>query len=351
MPAMDNFIGHTQLQEEYEMCVRKGLVPYVRSSPGIGKTDSVKQFAKKNKLEVIDLSLSQCSPEDLQGYPMREGNKATFTPFDMFPLEGEPLPKDEKGKELDGWVLLLDELSSANKPVQAAAYKLILGRMVGSYNLHPRCAVIACGNLITDKAVVYQMSTAMKSRLIHYQLETTVPEWTEWAINNNIDHRIPAFINFDNKQLMNFNPDAEDNTFACPRTWEFLNRYTKDEEIDREQHTARILGTVGSAAGLEFLSFCEVYKELPKWEYLVDPRISETLKPPTEPAAKFAIVSWIGSEAQLEEVDTLIPYIKKFGGDFQLLFCRQILRRFPNLDRQSKVFSQFSMSIISKALR
>lgn len=346
MAEMNNFIGHAKLQEEYEVQIRAGLVPYVRSSPGIGKSDSVKQFAEKNRLSLIDLRLSQCTPEDLQGYPMREGDKAVFTPFSIFPLEGETPPEG-----YDGWLLLLDELSSANKAVQAAAYKLVLDRQVGSFNLHERCAIICCGNLITDKAVVHKMSTALQSRLIHFQLDVDVNEWTNWAVKNDIDHRIVAFVNFDNNMLMNFSPDHEDNTFACPRTWEFLNRTMKDVDIDRVAHTPRIVGTIGNAAGQEFISFCEVYNDLPKWEHLIDPKINDALKPPPEPAAKFAVVSWIGTELDEDEVEVVLPYVKKFGGDFQMLFCRHILRRFPNMDRKSKLFATFSTSIISKALR
>lgn len=171
------------------------------------------------------------------------------------------------------------------------------------------------------------------------------------GVNNDIDHRIVAFVNFDNNMLMNFNPDHEDNTFACPRTWEFLNRTMKDIDIDRVAHTPRIVGTIGNAAGQEFISFCEVYNDLPKWEHLVDPKINDALKPPPEPAARFAVVSWIGTELAEDEVEVVLPYVKKFGGDFQMLFCRHILRRFPNMDRKSKLFATFSTSIISKALR
>lgn len=360
MTAMENFIGHAQLQEEYEVCISKGLVPYVRSSPGIGKSDSAKKFAAKHRLKVIDMRLSQCTPEDLQGYPMREGDKAVFTPFNVFPLEGEPLPTEdilnEDGekigtREYDGWLLLLDELSSANKAVQAAAYKIILDRQVGSFTLHPRCAMIACGNLITDKAVVHKMSTALQSRLVHYQLQVTVDEWTDWALENDIDHRISAFVNFDTNMLMNFNPDHEDHTFACPRTWEFLNRTMNGVTVDRSAHMPRICGTIGSGAGMEFISFCEVYNELPKWDHIIDPKINEALTPPVEPTAKFAVISWIGAEVESKHVENVLPYIKKFGGEFQMLFCRHILRRLPNMDRDSELFRKFSMGIIAKANR
>ena len=64
------------------------------------------------------------------GLPKFEDNKATFVPFDIFPLSDWKLPE---GKE--GWLLFLDEFNSASKAVQAASYKLILDRCIGGTRL------------------------------------------------------------------------------------------------------------------------------------------------------------------------------------------------------------------------
>jgi hypothetical protein len=352
MAAMKHAIGHAQLQKEYALCLSKGLTPYVRSSPGIGKSDSAHQFAKEFNLKVIDIRLSQCTPEDLQGFPMRDGNKATFTPFDIFPLEGEDLPEeltpDGKVHKYDGWLLLLDELSSANKAVQAAAYKLILDKQVGSYKLHPRCAMIACGNNIEDKAVVHRMSTALQSRMTHYDLEITTQDWIKWATQNNIDFRIQAFVQFKQGMLMNFKPDHTDNTYACPRTWEFLNRLIKDEAtITREHHIARVAGTVGAGAGYEFLTFCEVQSDIPDWADITNPAINSKITPPAEASAKYATICWIANEAKKTELAALIPYVQQFGADLQVIFCRGILHRFKNVDKEIPEFGKYSMSLIA----
>ena len=347
MAAMENNINHTQLQEEFKRTISKGLVPYVRSSPGIGKSDAAQKFAEEHRLKVIDLRLSQCTPEDLQGFPMRDGNKAVFTPFSLFPLEGEDLPKDAHGNEMDGWLLLLDELSSANKAVQAAAYKLILDRMVGSFRLHPRCAMIACGNNMTDKAVVHKMSTALQSRLIHYNLVVTVKDWIKWAIPRGIDYRIQAYVQFNQAALMNFTPDHNDHTYACPRTWEFLDRMINEEKIDRTKDIATVCGTVGSAAGFEFLTFCEVQKDIPKWEDVIDNRVNSKLSVPSEASARFATICWIANKAQKSEVVDALPYIQRFGADFQVIFCRGILARFQNFDRENEEFGKYAITMMT----
>lgn len=339
-------ITHADLPREIGDCLRVGLVPYIRSSPGIGKSDAAKEIAKKLRLKVIDLRLSQCTPEDLQGFPMRDGNKAVFTPFSLFPLEGEDLPTDEHG-QMNGWMLLLDELSSANKSVQAAAYKLILDRQVGSFNLHEQCYMIACGNNITDKAVVHKMSTALQSRLIHYNLGYSVKDWVKWATMQDVDFRIIAYVQFNQASLMNFTPDHNDVTYACPRTWEFLNRMIKDKPVNREKDTAKVCGTIGRNAGMEFLTFCEVQKDLPDWDDIIDPKLGPKLSVPAEASARYATICWIASKTDKENILSVLPYVKKFGADFQVIFCRGVLTRYKNLDREVKEFGEYAMSMIT----
>ena len=93
-----------------------GLVPFIRSSPGMGKSAIVKSIAEEYGMELLDIRLSTCAPEDLTGLPMFEDGIAKFQPFDMFPLTSTPLPE---GK--NGWIIFLDEFNSASKAVQAAA--------------------------------------------------------------------------------------------------------------------------------------------------------------------------------------------------------------------------------------
>lgn len=320
---MDFKVKPTQLETEIHICARSNVTPYVVSSPGMGKSSIVAKVAKKNNLKLIDLRLSQCTPEDLQGFPMRTGNKATFTPFDIFPIEGEDLPEG-----YNGWMLLLDEMSSAPKSVQAAAYKLILDRQVGSFNLHNQVAMVAAGNKATDKAIVTQMSTALQSRLIHYELELDFNQWIEWALENDFDHRIIGFLNFKKELLMDFNPEHSDRTFACPRTWEFLNRLIKDRAVD-DSSAARITGTIGKGAGIEFIAFCKVYKFLPSISDIISNPMTTTV--PDETSSQFAVSSMLVKETTPENLPQMISYINRFNTELKILYGRGIMKFNPKL--------------------
>ncbi|MGQ0565624.1 MAG: ATP-binding protein [Gemmobacter sp.] len=327
----------SQVFTEIVHCISAGLTPLILSSPGLGKSSLVHQVARDYRLKIIDLRLSQCTPEDLQGYPMRNGNKATFTPFDIFPLEGDDIPEGH-----EGWLLFLDELTSATKPVQAAAYKLILDRMVGSFHLHPNVAIVAAGNKSTDKAVVNQMSTALQSRLVHYELEVSVKDWMDYAIRSGIDYRITGFINYMPSKLMDFRPDHQDKTFACPRTWEFLSRLIKDQEVSFDI-AARVAGTIGSGTGVEFITFAQEFDRLPKLRDILSSPANTPV--PAENSTKYATISMLIEHFTDDNLDQMIVYLKRFDIEFQVIFCRGAVTKDRTLRDKSKAFSSYIESM------
>lgn len=195
--------------------IEAGLVPYVTSSPGMGKSAITHSVAAEFNLKMIDHRLSTSTPEDMTGLPrFNEHGEATFAPFaELFPLDYTPLPD---GK--DGWMLFLDEFSSAPKSIQAPAYKLILDRMTGQKKLNSNVAIVAAGNLATDRAIVNPISTALQSRMVHLELELDFDEWLmDVALKQNYDKRIIAFLSQYPSKLMDFEPDHHDKTFCCPR--------------------------------------------------------------------------------------------------------------------------------------
>ena len=94
--------------EFVETVLRARRVPFLRGSPGIGKTDIAHTVAENYNLQLIDMRLSQCDPTDLNGFPTIINGKAHYIPMSVFPLESDPLPP---GK--DGWLIMFDELPSA----------------------------------------------------------------------------------------------------------------------------------------------------------------------------------------------------------------------------------------------
>ena len=330
-----------QTYDNVVQCMQAGLVPLVTSAPGSSKSAMMARIAKDFNLKLIDVRLSQATPEDLQGYPMKAGNKATFTPFDMYPIQGDPIPEG-----YDGWLLFFDELTGASKPVQLAAYKPILDRMIGSHKLHDRVLVVAAGNRAEDNAVVTKMSTALQSRLIHLNMEVSHKEFIQHANENLFDHRVIGFLSYLPSRLMDFDPNHTDQTFACPRTWEFVSKLVKGKDIDEESMGALLSGTVGSGSAVEFITFAKEYTRLPKiYDIIKDPKLT---KVPTEGSTKFAVISMLIELAPKYEadLDDILSYVKRFDIDLQIVFARGCVARNPKLRTKHHGFSTYIQEMV-----
>ena len=117
---MDNYYTCTprQLKSLLATVLMAGLVPFVQSDPGMGKSSIVRELAKEYGLKLIDHRLATSAPEDLSGLPRFTPNgKAYMAPFaDIFPTDDMEIPKG-----FNGWLLFLDEFNHARKEVQSAA--------------------------------------------------------------------------------------------------------------------------------------------------------------------------------------------------------------------------------------
>lgn len=331
------------IRKHIARCLDVGLVPFVQSSPGMGKSSIAKSIAKEANLQIIDHRLSTSEPTDMSGLArFNENGYAYYSPFEgLFPLESTPLPE---GK--NGWLLILDEFNSAKKDVQAAAYKLILDREVGQHKLNENVYIICLGNLATDRAIVNNLSTAMQSRLIHFTMEESFTEWLEdVATKEKYDPRLIAFLSMYPKYLMDFRPDHQDKTFCCPRTWEFLNKLIKDEPITDED-APLFAGTITSGVAVEFIQFSKAINGLVNVkEVVADPQYC---KLPPNLACLWATTTHLLEHVNHKNFDPICTYVGRFDMSFRVLFFRSIVIRYPEL-KQHPAFIR-SLAEVSRYL-
>lgn len=262
--------------------------------------------------------------------------------METFPIEGEALPVKTKAiieypngsanivKEATyykGWLLFLDEFTSASKAVQAAAYKLVLDRMVGQHNLHKNVAIVCAGNKDSDGAIVEEMSTALQSRLVHMELVVDTKEWLTWANTNDIDFRITSFMEFQPHMLYTFRPDHTDKTYASPRTWEFANRIIKanNGEAVGEDVYNLLAGTISHGVTAEFSTFCKIFQDLPKIaDIIAEP---EKINVPSEPSILFAITGSLSGHVSNDNINQLVKYVVRLPIEFQVVCLRSMIAR------------------------
>jgi hypothetical protein len=310
-----------------------GRVPFVKSSPGMGKSTIVKNIAKEFNMMVIDHRMSTSAPEDMSGLPTfitvthpngTETRVASFIPFDIFPTTNTPLVEGT-----EGWIVFLDEFNSAPKTVQAASYKLILDREVGQEKLHERVMVVCAGNLDTDRAIVNSMSTAMQSRVIHLEMEINFDEFMkDVALPFKWDNRIVAYLSYKPSMIMDFRPDHNEHTFCCPRTWEFMNDLIQGQEVLIED-APLYAGTITSGVALDFIQFTKVYASLPKISVVLsDP---ENVQIPQDPPSRYAAIMYLTEHTNDKTLAGISVYINRFTAEFRILFFRTLMIQQPAL--------------------
>lgn len=310
--------------------VEARLVPMIHGSPGIGKSAITHNLADRYNWHLIDHRLSTAAPEDQTGLPFRDGDRARFMPFaDLFPIAGDKVPE---GK--NGWLLFLDEINSAPKSVMASAYKLILDRMTGQHKLHEEVAIIAAGNLKTDRAITNDIGTALQSRMVHLELRVDHRVWMEdVALVQNYDERIIGFLNMFPDKLMDFRPDHNDRTFCCPRTWEFMNRLLTNLDGSpravTKDNSALYAGTITSGVATEFMTYCKHADDLVRLEdVLAEP---DKCRIPHEAAVKYATTTHLLTHSNENNVGKILEYVSRLDASFKIMFARQLAIRHNKL--------------------
>lgn len=210
--------------------------------PGVGKSDIMRQIAKENDFNVIDIRLSQMDPVDLRGIPCVKDDSTKWATPAIFPRESNTKA-----------LLFLDELASVAQETQTAAYQLILDRQCGEYHLPSKVYVCAAGNRAEDHAVSLPISSALANRMLHLEVKADPEAWCAWAVTAGITPEVIGFIRFCPKMLFNLDKDCE-RGWASPRSWARVSEILA-YGFDTDALRASIVGLVGESAAAQFLAY------------------------------------------------------------------------------------------------
>ena len=225
---------------------------------GIGKSAVIKQITQKKNKGLIDLRLLLYTETDLKGipFPNKEENRTCWLPNNILPDE------NRDGKR---GILLIEELTSAPKRVQAAAYQLIQDRKLGEYTLPNNWFIIALGNREDDNGVFVQMPSPLANRFEIHTIGYDLDVWKKnFAYKVDINPLVISYLNFKPSALHNFIPDSNTMIFASPRTWQAVSDILNTDNLDMDDDILRykIEGNVGEIECNSFLQFCKLKDEL-----------------------------------------------------------------------------------------
>jgi hypothetical protein len=261
------------------------------SSPGVGKSDVVRQAAAEAGLECRSLLGTQIAPEDVSGVPKVLGERTVFCPPRVV------LPEDDRP-----YCLFLDELPASPPDVQKAFYSLLLERRLGEHRLPRNSWVIAAGNRVEDQALTRSLSSALVNRLFLVPIRVDVAGWLAWAEQAGVRAEVRAFIHYVPQALCQPAP-RDPVPFSTPRAWALLSRdLDLAERAGDLKDAERRAITFGRLSPEDAGLFCALAEDgigdlRPLAEYLRDPELL-----PKQPTAMWFVVSRLRRAVEHDEL-------------------------------------------------
>lgn len=204
--------------------LKSGITPLMMGPPGIGKTQTAAKVAEALNLEFRDIRLSDYSGNDLAGYPFEKDGRMFIAAVDdhIFPQETTKVPD---GK--DGWLILLDELTTAEADTLKVALRILNERQIGNVKLHPKVHFVAAANPAGSGSLGYSLPDALIDRMAVLQCDYNFDSWLNWAKENNLNGRLIGELDKFRIDKEDFGPDEDyrDHPFISPRSLEQLSRY------------------------------------------------------------------------------------------------------------------------------
>jgi len=255
----------------------------IHGSPGCGKSSVVRQVCQDRGIDFIDVRLTQIEPCDIKGLPVPDRERKSMEWY----VNGT-WPRDEKGSG----IIFLDEITSCDRSIQAAAYELVLDRRLGKlYKVPPGYLIVAAGNNTTDRAIASTMSSALANRFLHVELKEDAEAWLAWARDNGVHPAVVGFIQYKPALLFNMDGENLERGWPTPRSWERVSQLChmykdSDEALLRKL----VYGTVGNGAGVEFMEFYKINAEFANiLDIMTDPKSKIVI--PDRADRKYALCS------------------------------------------------------------
>ncbi len=324
------------IESRFKAKIKRPL--HVESSPGLGKTQIAAQAAAEIGIGFKAIHAPLLQPEDY-GFPVISADKTTVN----FVVSKQKFPVVGADCQEEG-IFLIDEMSQADNSAQKILANLIQEREIHGQYLKPGWLIVTTGNRTTDRAGANRLLSHLKNRLTAIELEASLDDWTQWALDNAVKPEVISFIRF-RPALLNA-IDAQNDINATPRAWaEGVSAALG--VVDPALELQVFKGDVGEGAAAEFLGFLKIYRKLPSPDQiLLNPKKSPV---PTDPATLYALCGALASRVSLDNFGRLMEYSNRLPPEFNLIFVRDAMRKDPSI-QETKEFIDWASGKASKLL-
>jgi hypothetical protein len=315
-----NTVTSRGLVDMLALAAKSDVALYIHGSFGLGKSAIVRQAMARMGRGVVEERLSQVAPEDA----------------------GILLPRPETGDVIrtmpdvvrrvhaaDGpQCLFLDEFNSASGMTQAAfGYELLLDRSLSGFKLKPGTAVVAAGNLATDRGIVTRLPSPAANRVAHVLFSgPTIDEWLDdYAIPAGVNPLLVAALKEAPVYLCGKADPSADRT-PTPRSWEMAGKLLEalPPSATTTMQLMVVSACVGDDAALKVKTILDLVGGLPAWEELLTGGAASAKVPTAVAPQYFAAINFAYRFSSTDHAKPVMAYVSRLQPEIQSVFARAL---------------------------
>jgi hypothetical protein len=307
----------TSIVEQFKASNGNRVVPFILGAPGGGKSACARDIVRELGIEnVVEFTASLRDPVDVLGVPQTTGEFTRWVP----PQEFYQL-RQGTGRS----ALILEELSDAPVPMQNALCGVIYDRRAGPLALSDQLFIIATGNRTEDKSGANRITSKLANRTRRFDFQENIDDWTEWALDNDVDPVLIQFLRFRPGLLSDF--DANRFANPTPRAWERVSFIP--QSLDKGLFFDNCAGEVGEGAAAEYTGFRRIYETLPDVDsILLDPAGADL---PADPATLYALTGALARKSTKDNFDRVSKYLSRMSPEFNVMATKDAIKFQPSI--------------------
>lgn len=325
-----NFGATVTLKQAAQLIMSNPTVRFlVRGEPGIGKSTMLSEIAKHLPnhnaayLDVPNMDLGDIAMPVID----HERKITAYYPNARFRLhEGKPV------------IIMLDEFTKGAEPVKNMLHPLleVTNPRLGDISIDPQSIVFLTGNLTTD-GVGDNLKAHTRNRIVELVVrKPDSDQWLEWAVNNDIDPSVMAwvrqfpqalasYIDGDKDNPYIYNPRAVQTAYVSPRSLAIASNVVKTRATNgTDSMIAALKGCIGEAAARDMVAFVDYQDQLPTWDSIVKEPTKALV--PTSAGACAVMVFAAIAKVEKDTISPFMEYLRRFESEWQACFAINAVR-------------------------
>lgn len=341
-------VGKLTLDQQLKKSLKIGVIPFLVGPPGIGKTEIIESQSKHVKTYIMSTwsptsftGKDYVIPADVITTVDENGNKITHTeraltgrakPEWLTDIERELELAKEDGEDV---ILFLDEFDKLTPDLQVFVNGIISNKpTLGGWPVPEGVKIVLAGNTTVDSLASNKISSEVSSRLMTIKVKPDVEEWLKWAVKNNIDPLIIAYIKNNKSDLLTVEkgPDGRVNPELSmnPRKWvKMVNKGIIESRVTGEP--LMINNYMTEAQVEKFMNFINQY-----YDNRIDDILDGTapLYVTDDIGQNSFVLTTLSTIARVDQLKNVLPFIK--NKEYRIFFLRNWLNYHP--DNKTEVY-------------